>query len=217
MKKFLEKISMMPLKAKIIACVVAVVIVGSGVGVAVVSSKSAKSEVTADKEVKKSTKTSKKKATLKAIKDNSKKLDEETANLEKNKKEAESQAEGQGKTNNQKAQSANVEGQNSQPTSAAPANPAPANPEPQPEPVDARGEACVHNCGKTVFKDQASYDTFKRFITDNYKLEAPDDDFDISMFPASMQEYISNSAYYNIPYTYKGVTYYGATDDTDLY
>ena len=212
MKKFLEKIKGMPLKAKVIACVVAVVIVGSGIAVAVVSSKSAKSEVTADKEVKKSTKTSKKKATLKAIKDNSKKLDEETENLEKNKKEAESQAEGQGKTNNQKAQSGNVEGQNSQPTSAAPANP-----KPQPEPVDARGEACVHNCGKTVFKDQASYDTFKRFITDNYKLESPDDDFDISMFPASMQEYISNSEYYNIPYTYKGVTYYGATDDTDLY
>ena len=212
MKKFLEKISMMPLKAKIIACVVAVVIVGSGIGVAVVSSKSAKSEVTAYKEVKKSTKTSKKKATLKAIKDNSKKLEEETENFEKNKKEAESQAEGQGKTNNQKAQSANVEGQNSQPSSAAPANP-----EPQPEPVDARGEACVHNCGKTVFKDQASYDTFKRFITDNYKLESPDDDFDISMFPASMQEYISVQGYYNVPYTYKGVTYYGATDDTDLY
>ena len=213
---------MMPLKAKIIACVVAVVIVGSGIGVAVVSSKSAKSEVTADKEAKKSTKTSKKKATLKAIKDNSKKLKEETENLEKNKKEVESQAEGQGKTNNKKAQSANVEGQNSQPTSAAPANPAPANPapanpEPQPEPVDARGEACVHNCGKTVFKDQASYDSFKRFITEQYKLEEPDDDLDISMFPASMQEYISNPELYNIPYTYKGVTYYGGTDDTDLY
>lgn len=212
MKKLVEKIKEMPLKAKVIACVVAVVIVGSGIGVAVVSSKSAKSEVTADKEVKKSTKTSKKKVTLKAIKDTSKKLDEETANLEKNNKEVESQAEGQGKTNNKKAQSANVEGQNSQPSSAAPANP-----EPQPEPVDARGEACVHNCGKTVFKDQASYDSYKRFITEQYKLEEPDDDFDISMFPASMQEYISNSEYYNIPYKYKGVTYYGATDDTDLY
>jgi|GEM_PF-3967525 len=212
MKKILEKIKGMPLKAKVIVCVVAVVIVGSGIGVAVVSSKSAKNEVTADKEVKKSSKTSKKKATLKAIKDNSKKLNEETENLEKNKKEVESQAEGQGKTNNQKAQSANVEGQNSQSTSAAPANP-----EPQPEPVDARGEACVHNCGKTVFKDQASYETFKRFITEQYKLEEPDDDFDISMFPASMQEYISNSELYNIPYTYKGVTYYGGTDDTDWY
>ena len=212
MKKLVEKIKEMPLKAKVIACVVAVVIVGSGIGVAVVSSKSAKSEVTADKEVKKSTKTSKKKATLKAIKDNSKKLDKETEKLEKNKKEVESQAEGQGKTNNKKAQSANVEGQNSQPSSAAPANP-----EPQPEQVDARGEACVHNCGKTVFKDQASYDSFKRFITEQYKLEEPDDDFDISMFPASMQEYISVQGYHNVPYTYKGVTYYGATDDTDLY
>lgn len=206
MKKLVEKIKGMPLKAKVIACVVAVVIVGSGVGIAVAtSSNSAKTEVSAYKKVKKT----KKKSAKKFVKANQKKQDEKTDDQKKNENDTTVQKEDKTKGANQNAPAVNQEGENTTLT--------PANPEPQPEPVDARGEACVHNCGKTVFKDQASYDTFKRFITDNYKLESPDDDFDISMFPASMQEYISNPELYNIPYTYKGVTYYGGTDDTDLY
>lgn len=206
MKKLVEKIKGMPLMAKVIVCVVALVIVGSGVGIAVAtSSNSAKTEVSADKNVKKT----KKKSAKKFVKPNQKKQDEKTDNQKKNENDTTVQKDDKTKGANQNAPAVNQEGENT--------TPAPANPEPQPEQVDARGEACVHNCGKTVFKDQASYDSFKRFITEQSKIEDPNDDFDISMFPSSMQEYISVQGYYNVPYTYKGVTYYGVTDDTDWY